>query len=195
MDHFFAANEIDNTHKKKLTFLAVIGPAMYTLVRNLVLPDKLGDKSYGELVDAIKNHYNPTPSETVQRSKFHSRVQKLGETIAAFIADLRALAEFCNFGHFLDDMLRDRIVCGVNNAKIQQALLSEKTLTLKKALEVAQGLEIAVKNAKVLSHGEVAATSTGSETVNQLAGNGKNTSSARQKFSGTCFCCGKVGHR
>ena len=195
MDHFFAANGIDNAHKKKSTFLAVTGPATYTLARNLVSPDKPGDKSYDELVDALKKHFNPTPLETVHHSKFHSRVRKPGESIAVFVADLCAPAEFCNFGASLDDMLRDRIVCGVNNTKIQQAFLSEKILTLKKALEVAQGLETAVKNAKVLSHGEAAATSTGSETVNQLAGNGKDMSSPRQKFSGTCFCCGKVGHR
>ena len=89
-------------------------------------------------------------------------------------------------------MLRDRIVCGVNNTKIQQTLLAEKTLTLKKAMELAQGLETAAKNAKVLSQGEAAAASTSPAVVNHVAGNGK---SAKQKFSGTCFCCGKVGHR
>ena len=195
MDHFFAANSIDDAHKKKSTFLAVIGPATYTLLRNLVSPDKPGDKTYDELVAALKNHFNPTPSETVQRSKFHSRFRKPGETIAAFVADLRSLAEFCNFGASLDDMLRDRLVCGVNNTKIQQTLLSEKTLTLKKALDLAQGLETAAKNAKVLSQGEAAAASTSSETVNRVTGKGKSTSSKRQKFTGTCFCCGKVGHR
>ena len=47
MDHFFAANGIDEAHKKKSTFPAVanFGPATYTLVRNLVSPDKPGDKT------------------------------------------------------------------------------------------------------------------------------------------------------
>ena len=66
MDHFFAANGIDDTDKKKSTFLAVIGPATYTLVRNLVSPNEPGDKLYDELVAALKKHFNPTPSETVQ---------------------------------------------------------------------------------------------------------------------------------
>ena len=42
MDHFIAANSIDDAYKKKSTFLAVIGLTTYTLVRNLVSPDKLG---------------------------------------------------------------------------------------------------------------------------------------------------------
>ena len=43
IDHFFAANGIDNANKKKSTFLAVIGPATYGLVRNLVSPKKPGE--------------------------------------------------------------------------------------------------------------------------------------------------------
>ena len=71
MDHFSAANGINDAYKKT-TFLAVTGTTIYTLVRNLVSPEKPGDKSY-ELVAALKKYFNPTPSETVQRSKFHSR--------------------------------------------------------------------------------------------------------------------------
>jgi len=51
-------------------------------------------------------------------------------------------------------MLRDRIVCGINNGKIQQRLLAEKTLTLAKTIELAQGMETAAKNAKELSQQE-----------------------------------------
>ena len=68
VDHFFAANEITNDGKKKSAFLAVIGLTTYTLVRNLVSPAKPGEKSYDELVKALKDHFNPIPSETVQRS-------------------------------------------------------------------------------------------------------------------------------
>ena len=110
--------------------------------------------------------------------------------IAAFVADQCSLAEFCNFGALLEDMLRDRLVCGVNNSKIQWALLSEKTLTWAKALEVAQGTETAAKNDKSLSMGEAIS----SETVHRVAPrDGRKGKSSR--FIGTCFCCGKVGYK
>ena len=48
--------------------------------------------------------------------------------MSTFVAELRALAEFCNFGDSLDDMIRDRIVCGIMNGKIQQKLLAEKPI-------------------------------------------------------------------
>ena len=67
VDHFFDANGITDANKK-LAFLAVIGPTTYALVRNLVSPTKPGEKSYDELVKILKEHFNPTLSETVQRS-------------------------------------------------------------------------------------------------------------------------------
>ena len=109
-------------------------------------PAKPGDKTFEELVALLQEHYNPKPSETVQRAKFHSRVRKQRETIADFVVELRALAEFCNFGASLNEMLRDRIVCGINSSKLQQRLLAEKELTLVKAIDLAQGMETATKN-------------------------------------------------
>ena len=98
-------------------------------MRNLVSPAKPGEKSYDELVKTLKDHFNPTPSEMVQCSRFHSHFRKPGETVDTFVSELRSLTEFCNFGTSLDDMLRDRLICGINNSKIQQKLLAEKKLT------------------------------------------------------------------
>ena len=51
-------------------------------------------------------------------------------------------------GDSLENMLRDRLVVGIDNKAIQRQLLSETTLTFMKALELAQGLEAAAKNAR-----------------------------------------------
>ena len=45
-------------------------------------------------------------------------------------------------------MLRDRLVCGMNDDRIQRRLLLEITLNFKKAYEIAVEMEIAAKNAK-----------------------------------------------
>ena len=36
-----------------------------------------------------------------------------------FIAELQILSEFCEFVDMLDDMIRDCLVCGINDEKIQ----------------------------------------------------------------------------
>ncbi len=189
LEHFFAANGITENEKKRSVFLSVIGPSSYKLLRNLVAPAKPGEKTFDELVAAMKQHHNPTPSEIVQRYKFHTRFRHPGESVATFVAELRALAEFCNFGTTLDDMLRDRLVCGISDEHTQRRLLAESKLTFKKALELAQGQDTAARNARTLQHKEAAAV------PEALRGPVHRVSPPRKGGpASSCFRCGKATH-
>ena len=115
---------------------------------------KPSELSYEDLVKLVREYFHPRWSEIVQRFHFNSRVRQSNKTIAAFVAELRKLSEFSNFGDKLDEMLRDRIVCGINHLGMQRHLLSETDLTLAKTLEVAQGLEAAEKSLKVMQEVE-----------------------------------------
>ena len=46
----------------------------------------------------LTEHYDPAPSEIVQRYKFHMKIRQLRETITTFVAELRAIAQYCTFG-------------------------------------------------------------------------------------------------
>ena len=127
-------------------FLSLIGQSTYKTLRNLLSPDKPGDRS----VDTLSKHYKPAPSEIVERFRFNSRIRRPGESIAAFVAELRALAEFYNFGDKLEVMLRDRIVCGINDDSIQRRLLSESRLDYAKAVETALNMETTAQSMKTL---------------------------------------------
>ena len=59
----------------------------------------------------------------MQRFRFNSRSRKAGESVAAYVAELRRLAQYCNYGDTLDKMLRDRIVYGMNDEATQKKLL------------------------------------------------------------------------
>ena len=89
-----------------------------------------------------------------------------------------SLAERCNFGQFLEDALRDRLVCGLRSEAIQRRLLAEEELTLKKAHDVAYSMETATKQASEL-HGH-ASTQGSADTAHFL--------------KSTCYRCGKTGH-
>ena len=112
-------------------------------------PAKLGDTPYNDLVDAMKQHVDPTPSVTVQRFKFNSCVHLAEETVSTYVSELRSIAEHCNFGKSLDDMLRDHLICGINEELTQHCLLAESKLTLKRALKITQSLETAVQMVKL----------------------------------------------
>lgn len=112
LELYFLANGITDGEKQKAILLTKIGAKSYILIRDLCSPAKPKEKNYDQLVEMMKNHLNPKPSETVERFKFNQAVQKTGETVAEFVARLRKLAIYCNFSE-LSTMLRDRLVCGV----------------------------------------------------------------------------------
>ena len=146
LEQYFSANEITDNGKKRGVLLSVCGAKTYQLIRNLVNPRKPTDKSFAELENLVKNHLNPRPSSIVYRCKFNSRFRQQGETIQQYVAELRNLSEHCEFGEILEKMLRDRLVCGVNDERIQRRLLAESQLEFKKTMELATAMETADKN-------------------------------------------------
>ena len=105
LGHVFVANGIIEEEKKRAVFLSVIGASTYKLLSSLLAPVKPGEKSYTFLVDTLSEHFNPAPSEIVERFKFHTRFRKPGESVTAFVSELRSLAKSCNFGDTLETML------------------------------------------------------------------------------------------
>ena len=150
MEHYFEANEIDSDEKKRSIFLSVIGAKTYKLLLGLIRPEIPSKMSYKELAEVGKNRYVPKPSVIVRRYKFNTRIRGSDESISTFMSELRTLSEHCEFGSALDEMLRDRLVCGVNDDRIQRRLLAEPTLDLKRALEIAHGIETAAKDVRDL---------------------------------------------
>ena len=113
-------------------------------------PGKLTEKTFNELVKLVNEHLTLHPSCIIQRFQFNGRVQKEGETIVDFVASLRMLAEFCEFGDTLEEMLRDHIVCGIRDSAVVRHLLAEPNLTVAKAFETVQAAKLAEKNVVVL---------------------------------------------
>ena len=58
---------------------------------------------------------------------------------------LQNLASSCKFGQFLDEALRDRLVCGIRSENIQKHLLTKDGLSFQTAVNLAKTLETAVK--------------------------------------------------
>ena len=115
--------------KRQATLLTLIGPTTYQQLTDLVAPAKPNEKTFEQLVEVLTKHYSPKKGEIMQRHRFYTRSRQTGETVAEFVADLRCLAAHCRFGDTLETMLRDRIVCGINNSSIQKKLFCETDLT------------------------------------------------------------------
>ena len=117
-------------------------------MRNLLAPAKPSEKSFGDLTKLIKDNRNSEPSESIKRFKFNSRTRHSEKSVRSYVAELRSEAEHCNYGDSLNAMLRDRLVVGINNDKIQRRLLAEPQLDFAKALDIATAMETAAQNAQ-----------------------------------------------
>ena len=132
LEYYFIANDVQDLAKKKAILLTVCGPSTFQLLKNLLQPNTPESKSYEDLVD-------------LQRFKFNTRTRKDTESVATYVAELKRLGEYCEFGDKLNEMVRDRLVCGVNDIRIQNRLLQESKLTYDKAFELAQSVEVLLK--------------------------------------------------
>lgn len=110
------------------------------------------DKSLEE-IEVVRKHHHPQPSVIVQRLNFHSRYRNPGENVSTYVAELRKLSEHCNFND-LNERLRDQLVWGIKDQRVQRRLLGEQDLTFAKALELAQAAETVEKYAKQLDNRE-----------------------------------------
>lgn len=205
LDFYFAANKITDAGQKRAIFLSACGGKTYAIQRDLCQPGKPGDISLTDLQMLLSSHFAPKRSIIVERFKFHSKVRQLGQSVVAYVAELRRLSEHCVFGSSLDDMLRDGLVCGINDEHIQRRLLSEpdEKLTLTSAIELATAMETAAKDVAELQQ-------TGAEgpvhKLQLVASNQKPSAAGCFKCGGThkpancrfvdtvCHNCRKKGH-
>ena len=203
-DLYSSANDINAPEKRRAVFLSVCGASTYELIRSLVAPDKPTDKTLVELTKLVKDHLTPRPSSIVQRFHFNVRTQSENESVSQYVAELRKLAETCEFDASLENMLRDRLVCGLRDPKTQRRLLAESQLTFGKAFEIAQASELAEKSVKDLQGQsqtdsvqalklEPAKHRKWQSSVCSHCG-GKHQSSKCQFRDAECYSCGKTGH-
>ncbi|CAC5419124.1 unnamed protein product [Mytilus coruscus] len=92
-------------------------------------------------------------------------------------------------------MLRDRLVCGIKEDRIQRRLLAEPGLTFKKAMEVATAMEMAAKNAhdlQVQEPKQVHKVTIRNEECYRCGGS-HNATDCKWKDA-KCYVCDKKGH-
>ena len=89
----------------------------YVATQNLKTP---AETSWPDILKLSENHYTPLANPIVGRCKF--QFWQVDHNVFSGIArvDLK-----CDFGEQLDTPLRDRMLCGIADDRMQRQLLSE----------------------------------------------------------------------
>lgn len=165
-------------------------------------------KDYDVVKTKFDQHFVPTRNVIYERYKFHTRSQEEGESVEHFITALHSLAQTCEFpASFHDEMIRDRIVCGIRDKKVSENLQLDTKLTLEKAVTQSRQAEI-IKGQQVILGND----SSSFKVANRIAVTQKNqnnrpkqtndkyrstpkysnsSQSATSKTKEACFWCGK----
>ena len=85
--------------------------------QDIAAPKQPAEKTFDKIVMLMSEHCSLKPTATVQRCVFNDRAWRQGDSVAEFVVELKKISEFCDFGDHLDEMMRDRIVCGINHER------------------------------------------------------------------------------
>ena len=88
-----------------------------------------------------------------ERFKVWNRSQQEGKTVDQFVTELKRMIKNCEYTESTDTMVRDRLVFGIRDAKVQSQLLriDVDRLTLEKALSHCRSAEVTESQLKEIS--------------------------------------------
>uniref|UniRef100_A0A1I8I2H3 B9 domain-containing protein 2 n=1 Tax=Macrostomum lignano TaxID=282301 RepID=A0A1I8I2H3_9PLAT len=105
-----------------------------------------------KLLEELDKIFVPNKSVIGARYRFRCREQRPGEPVQQFVRDLQQLAADCAFKDLTKEMVRDQLIEKTCMPRIRERLLMEPDdLTLEKSLQLANQIETAINEAKVLN--------------------------------------------
>ncbi|XP_061721037.1 uncharacterized protein LOC133527860 [Cydia pomonella] len=99
-------------------------------------------KTVDELLKKFDEFFEPKKNLAVERHKFFTRNQQEFESIEQYVFELNVMAAKCEFKDLCSDLVRDRLICGIQETSLRERLLRESDLTLQKAIEICRLAEI-----------------------------------------------------
>ena len=83
-----------------------------------------------------------------ERFCFNRADQAESDSFDQYLLRLRKLASTCEYGPMANDLICDRIVCGIRSDDIRKELLNENKLTLESCVTMVKSAEITAEQAK-----------------------------------------------
>ena len=111
-------------------FLYLLGSQGQEIYSTMTFEAPGHERNLQQVMDAFDKHCKPKKNETVESYKFFSRFQNPGKSLEKFITDLKLLATTCNFGDLKDSLVRDRIICGIQDKQLHEDLFKDPCLDL-----------------------------------------------------------------
>ncbi|XP_061920402.1 uncharacterized protein K02A2.6-like [Entelurus aequoreus] len=98
-------------------------------------------RTYQGVREGLQGFFVVKKNVIYERAKFNMRKQKEGESVDSFVTALYALAEHCSYGMLHNELIRDRLVVGLQDKGLSERMQLDADLTLDKAIRMARQSE------------------------------------------------------
>ncbi len=139
-----------------------------------------------DVIQKFHDYCTPRKNVVFERYMFWKASQAVGECIDNFVTNLRTRAKTCLFGDQEESLIRDRIVLGCSDVRLQERLLREPNLTLITAMNICRAAESTREQMKCLRGDDIAVA------VNEL---GRHEYKKQSADGGSEFQCSRCGVR
>ena len=176
-ERFDIATRIDEAGDKKrvCTLLSIIGEDAVKVFGTFEYGEGESEDSIHDVINKFEEYCNPRRNTIYERYKFQCSHQEAGESGSCYLTELRVAADSCDFATITTcEILRDRFVHGLRDAKMRERLLRETNLTLDRAYAMVQAAEATTEQMHVMS-GEQAVSA-----VHQRGNRGQQSQQGRK---------------
>lgn len=204
LEEFFFLKDIKDEQKKKSNLLTSLSMDVYVLLRNLLSPKLPKDVAYSELVSVLKKQFARQSIRYKERQKFYSASQTAGESIKEYYNKIKGLAVNCEFGSQLDEILKDKFICGLLKGSIFDKMCDIACDSdLNKCVESAMQKELIIEEAschKVVKNSikdkNVLKNKNGQNGTSGKSSSGEQNQKNRKNGNEDmkCNACGKPNH-
>ena len=127
-----ASRLVDQENKYRVaTFITCVGDDAIEIYNALPFEQEEDKQNMSKVLELMERHCIGQTNVIYERYCFNNRNQESGELFDCYLTALKALAKTCNFGALTDELIRDRIVCGIRDVGTRKRLLQEAKLTMR----------------------------------------------------------------
>ena len=128
----------------------VIGQTGRDIYNAMTLQDDERDK-IDILFTKVEQYCKPRRNVTIECYRFNSRAQGKLETVDHYVTELELISKNCGCGELENQLLPDRVICGIHSDEVKQHLLQVDDLTLEKCLKICRSYEQTKKSVQILA--------------------------------------------
>jgi hypothetical protein len=94
------------------------------------------------VIQMFQDYCSPRKNITYMRHKFFTCKQRDGQSFDVFVTELKKRSAECEFETLRKGLIRDIIICGINNNRLRERLLREPEITLQKTIQIGHVKEL-----------------------------------------------------